>query len=91
LDTGLGPQVQLALVGEPGGAEVRAFLEVVRRTYRPRLVVAAGEGSSADAPPLLSGREKLNGTPTAYLCRHFVCKLPVTAPLDLERQLGEPA
>jgi uncharacterized protein YyaL (SSP411 family) len=90
LDTGLGPQAQLALAGEPGGPEVTGFLEVVRKSYRPRLVVAAGEGSSADEPPLLSEREKLNGKPTAYLCRHFVCKLPATTPLDLERQLSEP-
>jgi hypothetical protein len=91
LDTGVGPQSQLALVGEAGGPEVRAFLEVARRAYRPRLFVAAGEGSSPDEPPLLGGREKLEGRPTAYLCRHFVCKLPATAPHDLERQLGEPA
>lgn len=89
LDTALGPQTQLALVGAPDEPAVRGFLEIVRRDYRPRLVVAAGDGTTQGAPQLLIGREKLGGKAAAYLCRGFVCKLPATTAPELERQLRD--
>jgi uncharacterized protein YyaL (SSP411 family) len=48
--------------------------------------VVAGE---ADQPglALLADRGQLDGRPTAYVCRHFVCRLPVTAVEDLAAQL----
>ena len=51
----------------------------------PGAVIAVGEGD-ARAPgwaPLLDGREAIDGTPTAYVCRQFVCRLPVTTVADL--------
>jgi hypothetical protein len=30
----------------------------------------------------------IDNRPTAYVCRHFVCKLPVTTVADLEAQLS---
>ena len=50
-------------------------------------VVVAGE---PDRPgvPLLAARPMRDGTPTAYVCRGFVCDTPVTALEDLVRQLS---
>ena len=59
--------------------------EVVRR-YLPNavLAVAAPEDTGArEAIALLEGREAIDGRPTAYVCEHFICKLPVTEPEDL--------
>jgi uncharacterized protein YyaL (SSP411 family) len=36
---------------------------------------------------LLADRAMINNQPTAYVCRHFVCKLPVTSVEDLASQL----
>jgi hypothetical protein len=36
---------------------------------------------------LLADRSLINNLPTAYVCRHFVCRLPVTSVDDLARQL----
>jgi uncharacterized protein len=36
---------------------------------------------------LLADRPMINNRPTAYVCRHFVCRLPVTSPEDLASQL----
>ena len=36
---------------------------------------------------LLEARPMINDRPTAYVCRHFVCKLPVTSVEDLATQL----
>jgi uncharacterized protein len=36
---------------------------------------------------LLADRPMINNLPTAYVCRHFVCRLPVTSVDDLANQL----
>jgi uncharacterized protein len=36
---------------------------------------------------LLADRPMINNLPTAYVCRHFVCRLPVTSVTDLAEQL----
>jgi hypothetical protein len=40
--------------------------------------VAVGLDPGSSAIPLLAGRVAIDGRPTAYLCRNFACRLPVT-------------
>jgi uncharacterized protein YyaL (SSP411 family) len=47
-------------------------------------VLATGR---ADGVPLLEGREPVDGHAAAYVCEHFVCQAPVTAPDDLAAAL----
>jgi uncharacterized protein YyaL (SSP411 family) len=47
-----------------------------------------GDDEAQAAIPLLGGRTPLDGKPAAYVCENFTCNLPVTAPEELERQLG---
>jgi uncharacterized protein YyaL (SSP411 family) len=37
--------------------------------------------------PLLEGRGLVDGAPAAYVCRDFTCRLPMTRPADLAREL----
>jgi uncharacterized protein len=81
------PGREVALVGEP----LDALAAVVRRRYHPTIVVAGmvpGDDEAQAAIPLLGGRTPLDGKPAAYVCENFTCNLPVTAPEELERQLG---
>jgi len=41
--------------------------------------------------PLLAGRGLVDGSPAAYVCRNFTCRLPVTDPMDLRAALAYPA
>jgi hypothetical protein len=66
------------------------LLRIVRREYRPHLVLAGGDGDGAPAAsaseelvPLLEGREPVDGRTAAYVCEHFVCQAPVTTPEEL--------
>ncbi|MFZ4816912.1 MAG: thioredoxin domain-containing protein, partial [Phototrophicaceae bacterium] len=81
---------EVALVGDPNNAATRALLEVYHRTYRPNSILAV---AAADVPadfdvPLLSYRIQKGGQPTAYVCRNFVCQLPVSTPADFAQQLA---
>jgi uncharacterized protein len=78
----LAPVKEVAIVGPQ--AEADELLRVVRRAYRPHLVLATGR---ADGVPLLEGREPVDGHAAAYVCEHFVCQTPVTAPGDLAAAL----
>ncbi len=94
LDFLLSAPHEIALIGEPDSAEVRALLEVVNGAYRPNQVVALRSPDDAQAAgliPLLAGRDALAGRATAYVCRHAVCRLPVTDPDSLRQQLDSPA
>ena len=81
------PAVQLAVVGEPADDEVNALLTAGYRTAPAGSVLVAGR---PDAPgmALLADRTMLDGRPTAYVCRHFVCRLPVTDVGELVAQLA---
>ncbi len=81
---------ELALVGDPAGADMQALLDVVRGAYRPNLVVALTPSDVAvthGVIPLLDARTRRDGRATAYVCEHFACLLPVTAPDALADQL----
>ena len=59
--------------------------------FRPNLVLAVAADATGSVVPLLEGREMIDGRPTAYLCRHFACRLPVNEPTALRDQLSAAA
>ena len=65
----------------PGAARPRSG-----RGYRPNQVVAVARTRAASAVPLLADRVAIDGRPTAYVCRGFACRLPVTDPAALRRR-----
>jgi uncharacterized protein YyaL (SSP411 family) len=84
LDLYMAPSREIAIVGD---GSTGPLVGVVRQRYRPRLVVAAGDGS-ASVVPLLNDRPLVNGAPAAYVCERFVCQLPVTDVQALESLLN---
>jgi uncharacterized protein YyaL (SSP411 family) len=92
LDFAIGPVQEVALVGDPAGPDTRGLLAALYTRYDPNRVLAlrppGAEGDSLAAViPLLEGRTAIEGRATAYVCQHFACRLPVTTPEDLLRQL----
>jgi uncharacterized protein len=82
LDFRLSPTRELALCG----TSLDELAAVARERFRPHLVMAGGpEGS--EIPELMRGRTEVTGRPAAYLCENFSCRMPVTEPDDLRRQL----
>ena len=85
-----GPR-EVAVVGPAADPATQALRREAFRSVAPGLVVAVAEpGSDASAAvPLLLDRPLVGGAPAAYVCRGFVCALPVTDPDALKRLLAE--
>ncbi len=83
--------VEVAVVGDLDEEATRALLAPAWASWRPFqvLAVAPGAGGGASAVPLLADRAAIEGRATAYVCRGFVCDLPVTDPAALEVRLGQ--
>ncbi|HUE95994.1 MAG TPA: hypothetical protein VMN39_05015, partial [Longimicrobiaceae bacterium] len=88
----LSTPTEVALVGEPNTLDTEAMLAVVNRRFLPHTTVALldprnGSGSAAIIP-LLADRPMRDGRVTAYVCRQYTCKQPVTEPRALELDLA---
>ena len=83
---------QVVIVGERDDPGTRVMLDEARRGFNPDRIVALMEphqGDSGDGLPLFEGRRMIDGKPTAYVCRNYVCELPVTDVEALAAQLSE--
>jgi uncharacterized protein len=77
--------VEVAVVGPDEAA--RAELVLLAHQLAPAGSVIVAGMSDQPGLALLNDRPMINKQPTAYVCRHFVCKLPVTSVDDLALQL----
>ncbi len=87
-DFAIGPACEVAVLGDSGNPGTKALVDVLWKTYRPRVVAAIsayppGPGS----PALLKERPLQNGRPTTYVCQGFVCRQPVNTPEEMLAQL----
>jgi hypothetical protein len=88
IDLALAPIVEVAIVGDLDDASTWALLDEVRTGFRPNQVVAVAADPARSVVPLLADRVAIDGRPTAYVCRDFVCRLPVTDPDALRAALA---
>jgi uncharacterized protein YyaL (SSP411 family) len=89
IDLAIGDAVEVAVVGAAGDAATNELLEPVATGFRPLQVLAVSADPDSSAIPLLHGRTAIDARPTAYLCRGFACRLPVTSADALRAQLAE--
>ena len=93
VDFNLGSPKEIAIVGKPGDPATEALIRTVYERYLPNKVVALIDPDAANAAdlgkriPLLAGKVRVNDLPAAYVCQNYTCKLPVTRPEDLVKQL----
>ncbi|MCU1688645.1 MAG: hypothetical protein JWN20_573 [Jatrophihabitantaceae bacterium] len=80
-EAALAGPLQIAVVGEGGSGPLTA---AARAITSPGAVVVSASPDAAGSP-LLALRPLVGGAPAAYVCRGFVCDLPVTTPEDLRR------
>jgi uncharacterized protein len=81
---------ELAIIGDPGAADVEALLRVAFGRFDPNLVIAISDQAAAAASgsPIVQGRTQRNGRATAYVCERYACQNPVTDPDALNALLS---
>lgn len=90
LDYSLQPVTELALLGDLDDPLLAEMLSVINATYRPYSVLAVAPfPPTPTSPAVLQNRTLLDGKSTAYVCKNFVCKLPVTNSHALVDQLDQ--
>jgi uncharacterized protein len=82
---------EIAVVGDPDGAETRRVLRAVHRGFHPGRVLAlkpaAGAPEELDRTlPLLADRTA-KGAVTTYVCQDFTCGEPLVGAEAAERAL----
>ncbi|MEC7583295.1 MAG: thioredoxin domain-containing protein, partial [Planctomycetota bacterium] len=80
---------EIVVVGSPEDARTAALREKVDGLLPPFHVTAwVHEGNRdelARLSPVFAGKELVDGSPAAYVCRRGVCEKPVTQPAELDR------
>ncbi len=88
IDFSLGPVSEVAILGKLTSPELKALQSELWNAYRPRLVAAFSEfPPKSNVPLILVDRPLKNNHPTAYVCQHFTCKMPVNDVEGLKSQL----
>jgi uncharacterized protein YyaL (SSP411 family) len=85
LDFALGPSSEVVIVGDPQKEDTAKMLHTVRSTFLPRKVILFR--SSAEESPEIANLAKFTrnmkrkeGKATAFVCRNYICKAPITNP-----------
>lgn len=88
-DFAVGPTREIAIIGNLEDSKTQALLKTLRKSYRPRQVIAiSAYPVEPGSPALLIDRPLVNNEPTAYVCQGFVCLQPVNSPDEMENQLA---
>ena len=77
---------EVAIIGPRQDGRTRALLAKARAEFRPNMVIVVADGEGipgTERIPLLAGRGMIEGRPTAYVCRNYVCERPVVEPDEL--------
>ena len=92
LDYGIGPSIELVIVGEEESEDTRALLKAARGRFLPNKVVLLRPPEDADdvlaLVPWIEHHVRVDGRATAYVCRDRQCRLPVTEADALKRELS---
>jgi uncharacterized protein YyaL (SSP411 family) len=91
MDAAISEPIQIVIAGDRSGAE--ELLRVVGQSYLPNKVLLLADGADNQSfltqhVPEIALMKPIDGKPAAYLCRNFVCDLPVTDPEALAEKLA---
>lgn len=83
IDFMVGPSLEIVIAGNPKAADTEQMLRKLYRAFVPNKVVLlhppGDEGRSIEAiAPFTKEQQSVEGRATAYICRDFACRAPVT-------------
>jgi uncharacterized protein YyaL (SSP411 family) len=89
MDLALYPITEVAILGNLADPRFHELRQTLWGQYRPGLIAAISAfPPPPGSPELLHDRPLLDGSPTAYICRNFVCQRPVNDLAEFNSQLN---
>jgi uncharacterized protein YyaL (SSP411 family) len=93
LDFALGPSCEITISGDPANHDVQAMIQAVQARYLPRKILLLRSDDAAAnlarLAPHTQDQVSRNHKATAYVCRGYSCRLPVTDLIELNKILDE--
>lgn len=92
LDFALGPASEVVIAGDIEAEDTKAMLAALGKEFIPGKVVILKSGEDSEIVGLAEyarDLERIEGKATAYVCRNFSCRLPVTDAAEMMRLLKE--
>jgi uncharacterized protein YyaL (SSP411 family) len=91
LDFALGPSREIVLAGELHAKEIQEMVNEIYSRFMPNKVVAlnSAEKKIETLVPFAKDQKPIDGKPTAYVCKNYVCQLPTTDVQQLKELLSE--
>ena len=88
LDGTLASPVEVALVGRRDDGATAALIHAAHAGFvRNLTIVGRLDDDAVRGVPLLEDRGLQEGSPVAYVCRGYACRLPVTRPGDVRAEM----
>lgn len=88
-DFALAEVTQIAVIGDLLSDRSKELTQSIWEEFRPNIILASSNIPLEDqSPALLKDRPLLDGHPTAYVCKKFICKQPVISVKGLKIQLS---
>lgn len=97
LDFAIGPSREIVIAGNEDDPTVQAMIHAIYSPFIPnKVVVLHPEVTEITKKiealsPFVKNQNAINGKPTAYVCKNYVCNLPTTEVTKLKELLGDAA
>jgi uncharacterized protein YyaL (SSP411 family) len=89
IDLVLHPPLEIVILGDPDSLQTKALIDTLWSSYRNNALTAISHFPPPhESPPLLMQHKLLDGKPTAYVCKNFVCHAPTNSPNEFLNQLS---
>jgi uncharacterized protein YyaL (SSP411 family) len=82
---------QIVIAGNAERDDTRALLRIAHEHFSPFRIIAPNfDAKLAEFMPITKEMKPIGGKATAFVCQHYVCKLPTTDPSELKKSLETP-
>jgi uncharacterized protein YyaL (SSP411 family) len=91
-DFALGPSWEIVIAGDLQNDDTQRMIGTLRGIYSPNKIVLhrpgkAGFSQISELSPLTQAMNPIDGRATAYVCRDYVCGLPTTSLVEMQKLL----
>lgn len=95
-DFSLNAAKQIIIAGKPQAPDTRALLREIHSRFIPNRILLLADGQAGQKQPAgpmawIDQYGQIAGKATAYLCEDYVCRLPITDPVELAAILDQPS